>query len=347
MLSMADFYYKKYELIEDWDKDSQDSYGSRKIYGSEVTTESLSDGGQYISSSGGYTDFQKVETNVNGFNDYELEPTNFQEFPLGTDQRVFADAAEYTNYEPGEAIAEGYITYKDSFTTYWQIEKIHYLSNEYTIYKHYSPGELLAEDVILDDSYPKNGPKDGYWWIRGKEYTIPPPKLISPANGLIINAKEGDTIPYFVFELQPREDNDPYDYHIRARFGTTSDMRGQNNPLINYESKNNQSNWEYYDGSTWQAFPGGGVSAGTKVRCQPPIDAFDFGFFYWDATAHNPNWQYGIISPFRLFIFVDETDEVYKLMIGDIEYKALGLDIKEASNGTVGKININLNNHKI
>lgn len=345
---MTDFYYKKYELIEDWDKDNANAYDSRKIFGSQVNTESMSDGGAYVSNSGAYTTFNKTSTNINGFNDYELEPSDFQQFPIGLDQNAFADAAYFLDgYETGEAIVEGYITYQDNFTTYWHIEKVHYLSNQYTIYKHYSPGKLLAEDIILDDSYPKNGPKDGYWWVRGKEYTIPPPKLISPENGLIINAKEGDTIPYFVFELQPREDNDTYDYHIRTRFGTTSDMRGQNNPIINYESRLDQSNWEYYDGSAWQPFPSGGVSAGTKVRCKPPISAFDFGFFYWDATAFNPNWQYGIISQFRLFIFVDETDEVYKLMIGDIEYKASELEIIEASNGTVGKININLSNHNL
>jgi len=337
------YYYKKYKLLTTWDTNSSGAVDSKKIFGNQVTTESVSEGGTYVSGTGGYTEYEKKSDNINGFNDYELEASDFQDWPIGTDQSIYADAAQYIpEYELGEAIAEGYPTFKDGFTLYWHIDKIHYLSNEYTIYKHYSPGKLLAEEVLLDTSYPKDGPKDGYWWVRGQRYTIPAPTLISPDNAFQIN--KDDDMPYFVFKLNPRVDGDSNKYHARVRFGYRSDFLNYEEML---ESKEDQTNWEYYNGSEWVAFPSNGVSANTKVRVKPTRDNYKFGFYYWDATAHNPQWNYGISSEHRLIIVITDSDEKYFLIIGGARHYALNLNLTEASNGSVGKINIGLSNHNL
>ena len=205
-------------------------------------------------------------------------------------------------------------------------------------------GALLETNVIKDHTYPANGHKNGYWWIRKGLYTIPAPALISPDNAHEVNKKDGDEMPYLVFELTPRETNDSNLYHVRARLGFRSDF-------ADYElylgSKEDVSNWEYYDGSTWQSFPPGGVSANTKVRIKPDVESFEFGFYYWDCTAYNSQWGYGVSSEHRVIIVLDETDGVYVLVVNGIQYNAINLKISESSNGETGLINIVLSNNNI
>ena len=65
------------------------------------------------------------------------------------------------------------------------------------IVERHSKGELLETNVVKDSSYPVNGPKDGYWWVRKGPYTIPPPELISPENAFMLNRKTGEEMPIF------------------------------------------------------------------------------------------------------------------------------------------------------
>jgi len=205
-----------------------------------------------------------------------------------------------------------------------------------------SKGKLLQENTILDDSYPVDGPKDGYWWVRKGLYTIPAPILISPENAKIINKEDADVMPYLVFELVPREENDSNLYHVRARIGIRSDFQEYTEI---FDSKNDTTSWEIYDGVNWVSFPQEGVPAGTKCRIKPDINLYKFGFYYWDATAHNPQWGYGINAKHRMIIVVDDTDERYVLSIAGRDYKAMQLNVSESANGELGSINITLSNH--
>lgn len=212
------------------------------------------------------------------------------------------------------------------------------------IVKKYSRGVLLETNVVKDSSYPVNGPKDGFWWVRKGPYTIPPPELISPKNAFMLNRKTGEEMPSFEFLLVPREIDDQNLYHARIRIGTHSDFSDYD---VYLESKEDTTGWECFLDGKWVPFPAEGVPAGTRVRINPKIEAIGFGFWYWDATAYNPNWGYGASSQHRLIIVIDEADRPFIVSINGISYNPLELRVSESSNGELGSIEIVLSNHNI
>lgn len=212
------------------------------------------------------------------------------------------------------------------------------------IVERHSKGELLETNVVKDSSYPVNGPKDGYWWVRKGLYTIPPPELISPENAFMLNRKTGEEMPSFEFLLVPREIDDQNLYHVRIRIGTHSDFSDYD---VYLESKEDTTGWECFLDGKWVPFPAEGVPAGTRVRINPKIEAIGFGFWYWDATAYNSNWGYGVSSQHRLIIVIDEADRPFIVSINGISYNPLELRVSESSNGELGSIEIVLSNHNI
>lgn len=217
--------------------------------------------------------------------------------------------------------------------------------DETIIHKEYSRGELLETDLVKNDSYPKNGPGPDkeFWWVRREKYTIPPPILKSPENGYRIN--EGDEFPSLIFELVEREENDSNSYHARVRISERTDFTSETSE---FESKEDLTNWEYYDGNNWVSFPAGGVPANTEVKFTPPnTDMLDFGFYYWSASAFNSKWGYGRSANARLLLSLQETDRKYLLMINGNKFDALSLEVSETCNGELGQMNIELLNKNV
>lgn len=212
------------------------------------------------------------------------------------------------------------------------------------IVKKYSRGALLETNVVKDSSYPKNGPRAGFWWVRKGPYTIPPPELISPENAFMLNRKTGEEMPSFEFLLVPREIDDQNLYHARIRIGTHSDFSDYD---VYLESKEDTTGWEYFYKNEWVPFPPEGVPAGSRIRVRPEIENVKFGFLYWDAAAYNPKWAYGMNSEHRLIIVIDEADRPFIVSINGISYNPLELRVSESSNGELGSIEIVLSNHNI
>ena len=212
------------------------------------------------------------------------------------------------------------------------------------IVKKYSRGALLETNVVKDSSYPKNGQRAGFWWVRKGPYTIPPPELISPKNAFMLNRKTGEEMPSFEFLLVPREIDDQNLYHARIRIGTHSDFSDYD---VYLESKEDTTGWECFLDGKWVPFPVEGVPAGTRVRVRSEIENVKFGFLYWDAAAYNSKWAYGMNSEHRLIIVIDEMDRSFILSINGISYNPLELGVSESSNGELGSIEIVLSNHNI
>lgn len=212
--------------------------------------------------------------------------------------------------------------------------------------KKYHRGSLLETNIIRDDTYPVDGQKDGYWWVRKGPYTIPPPELISPENAFVLNLlnKEEEQPLYFEFRFVPREEDDQNLYHARVRLGPRSDFSDYD---VYLESKEDTTGWEYFYKNEWVPFPAEGVPAGSRIRVRPEIENVKFGFLYWDAAAYNPKWCYGMNSEHRLIIVIDEADRPFIVLINGISYNPLELRISESSNGELGSIEIVLSNHNI
>ena len=318
---------------------------------------------------GAYTNYINHKIKVaSGIYTYEFEltdpklspyPFNFHdENQIVVGETVY-DRGDNWGYD-SDSIVKGYVSFFDprSGDIYMQITDVIYhgtsevAENDIKTYNvNYSKGKFI-ETLVRNETYPINGPRSGddYWWVRGKPFTIPAPELISPENAYAAHESDSE-LPYFVFELTSRTiapgvNTDNNEYHARLRIGDRSDFA--NNIYVLLESKDDQSLWEYYDGSNWQPFPAGGVNAGTRVRVKPDInDITDWGFYYWDATAYNSNWGYGQ-SNFRMFVFITPaSDGAYLLTIGGRRYYAIDLNIQEAANGELGQIDIKLVNNKI
>lgn len=356
---MANYYwYDKYELKEEWNREEEGAISEEVITDSDITKTNVS--GEGLGGLYGYSDgdvhigYSTKSNDIHGYSDYYLSLDPAVSYPIDTEDDVydwFTGWYDDTYYNQGDAIAEGYITYSDGGKVYWNVTSLITLDSTYMIYYHAEKGDLLEEDIVKDDTYPKNGYKDGFWWVRKKLFTIPAPVLISPDNAFVL--EEGDDIPYFVFELQGRDiippiDEDNNSYHVRLRMGEDSDFKS--GLIVEKESKEDQSGWEYYNETSeaWESFPSGGVPAYTKVRYQPDLSSLKFGFFYWSATAHNPSWGYGANSITRSFIsVVNAGDRLYILSINGKEYRAVDLSVKESSNGELGNIEFTLMNHRI
>ena len=360
---MTEYFYDKYSKITEIKAVPAGAYGDYFAPGINTSTDRFSHGGVIYESyfRGAYTNYtnKKIEV-ASGIYRYEFEltdpklspyPFNFHDENQIVAGETVYDNGHYWGWAVG-SIVKGYVSFFDpkSGDIYMQVTDIiyhgtsgvgvHETINYDTVY---SRGGFI-ETLVRNETYPVNGAKNGYWWIRKGKYTIPAPTIIIPGNSFEVNKKDGDDMPYLVFELTPRETNDSNLYHVRARLGFRSDFADYE---VYLESKEDVNNWEYYDGSTWQSFPPCGVSANTKVRIKPDVESFEFGFYYWDCTAYNSQWGYGVSSKHRVIIVLDETDGVYVLVVNGIQYNAINLKISESSNGETGSINIVLSNHNI
>ena len=370
---MTEYFYDKYALNIDYEEISQTeatSTASSTVYADNIIEDDVSQDGIIIEFNSKEPSLELMEPVVDfgfGFNfknEYEVVVNRSYggikdyKFVVSGDTDGLSVTLGTNIYRKiSDHKIEKYITIFRSIFDYhylWvtiQVRKMAILELEVVnIVTKYSKGALLYSNVIRDGTYPVNWYKNGYWWVRGKPFTIPAPELISPENAYLAHESDSE-LPYFVFELTSRTiapgvDTDNNEYHARLRIGDRSDFA--NNIYVLLESKEDQSLWEYYDGSDWQPFPAGGVNAGTKVRVKPDInDITDWGFYYWDATAYNSNWGYGQ-SNFRMFVFITATSGgAYQLTIGGRRYYAIDLNIQESTNGELGQIDIKLVNNKI
>lgn len=251
-------------------------------------------------------------------------------------------------------ILRGYTTYYYNGRYYWVADKRIKLfdydqpTSEWPkVYNVGTRGQLLETDLIKPNTYPIDGIRDGFWWVRKEPYTYPPPILLSPKNGYIVRIDEGEEVPYLVIELQERfAGSDSNLYHVRISMGFNSDFKGTD--LI-FESKIDNSMFEYStdEGANWNPFPSGGVPALSWVRIKPDTALFGFGFYYWSATAYGSQWGYGKQASPRMLISITDTDDVYFLTINGKRYYAKDIMVKESSNGEISNVNFTLLNNKI
>ena len=163
-----------------------------------------------------------------------------------------------------------------------------------------------------------------------------PPNNRSPDTNTETNNRQ----PYFEFVLPANDESDSLKYHAKFRISTTSDM---NNLIIDYDSKDDQSQWELWDGSQWVTFPSGGVNPDSKIRVKPDF-ALQYGFLYWNCASWETNYGYGLnTSTWKINILIS-TNKPYVLTIEGTEYNAYSINVSETSNGEVGSIDFVLNN---
>lgn len=357
---MAQYWYDKYALIQEYVESTEP--GSFKIQTENVLTEDLGEYAITVTISDNFwfhnhfkTAYDvKTKTQYGDFNACELILSG-EEKPIGDvhGQDVFYKFDTITYNRQRHTGLFEYRVYSKiiiprdplppTITVDLQIMKRVYLE-EISIFERNAPGGLLEKDLILDDSYPIDGPKNGYWWTRKGLYTIPPPILISPQNSLWVNIVEGEEIPHLTFQLVPREANDSNLYHVRVRLGTQTDFLTHN--IERFESKEDLTGWEILEGTEWVPFPAEGVPAGTICRIKPDTSKYEFGFIYWSATAHNPQWGYGAEAQHRMIIIVDDAGK-FVLMINGRRYNPMQLNVSESSNGELGSMDIVLDNHNI
>lgn len=246
---------------------------------------------------------------------------------------------ELTDYQLTNVWAAFSYNWKITMLEFERKNEIKLKEIELFLYQEKGP---LIEIIVADEgTYPINGPAGGFWWVKGIEYTLPAPELISPE----INFKALEAIPEFEIKIKKREEGDSRKYHARIRIAQRSDMRNSN---FVFESKEDQEGWQFYNEGTdeWEPFPQEGVNPETRVKYQPDISP-DFGFYYWDAAAWHEEFKYGLDAISRAIIIIVETDQVYELTIRGIPYRATGLEIIESANGEIGSIRIQLINENI
>lgn len=358
---MADYYwYDKYEVVPSWTKDPAEEeqvMDSKYLFSGDNVIEDTPDTeGEFMYSPYGSYEINPYAT----YGDYEskhfemVESLTYSEAWARGHIYVISEKRQIDGHEVVLEVLRGYLTYQSNGRYYWIADKRYKLfdydkplSEWPKVYNVGVKGDLLETDLIKPNTYPVDGIQDGYWWVRKEPYTYPPPILISPENAYILRLDEKAEVPYFVFELQERfEGNDNNLYQVRTSFGFNSDYTGD--PVI-YESAKDNSVFEYSTdgGSTWQAFPSEGVPALSWVRIKPPAENFEFGFYYWTATAYGQEWGYGRRANPRLLIVITDTDDVYFLTINGKRYLARDIKVIESSNGEVSNIRLELLNNNI
>lgn len=116
------------------------------------------------------------------------------------------------------------------------------------------------------------------------------PTLNSPAAG----ASTYDRTPTFDLTLGTVTDNDDASLHAVVKVSPNSDLSG----AAVYRSKDSQTGWEYYDGTSWVAFPTGGVAKGSRVRFTPQANIPATGSLYWSGAAQD-DWAEGYLAAAR------------------------------------------------
>lgn len=146
--------------------------------------------------------------------------------------------------------------------------------------------------------------------------------------------------PTFEMTLPANDETDNLLYHARLRVADNSAMR---EPDFLLESRVDQSNWEYYDGTNWQPMPSEGVPADTKVRVTLPRK-MGFSFFYWDTASWEISYGYGLNSAVRKINILISTEKPYVLAVEATTYDCYSLTATETSNGEIGSIDFTVNN---
>ncbi|MGM0437497.1 MAG: hypothetical protein ACQEQD_04430 [Bacillota bacterium] len=168
------------------------------------------------------------------------------------------------------------------------------------------------------------------------------PVLKTPVSG----TETEDTQP--TFEIYVPEDPDNTvatdSYHAKIIFSENSAMT---DVIYEYESKENQTGWEYYDTDTssWEDVPPGGFPADSDVRLTIQ-DELSPGLVYWTAKTYEGNDTYGDApSPNSIRIqYQLAEDEGYKLIIEDTEWDAYSIEVTRTSNGELANFNFEVNN---
>jgi len=173
-----------------------------------------------------------------------------------------------------------------------------------------------------------------------KTFTTLYPYLSSPTHSSPTDgSKTKDRNPYFEFTLNSRSDSENTgNVHARVRISNYLNMV---DPIV-IESKDSQTNWEYWSGSAWTAFPAGGVPQGSKVRLKP-INSLPIGTLYWDTAAYDGTHYGSNSTPWSVRILIS-VEDLYVLLVDNKDYKAVNISVIEASNGQVGSINFTLKN---
>jgi hypothetical protein len=175
----------------------------------------------------------------------------------------------------------------------------------------------------------------------GNDFTIetPYPYLEAPERDTpTADSKITDRKPYFEFTLPENTDNPATKYHARIRIDEYVDM--QNATVL--ESKDSQDTWELWNGSSWIAFPSGGVDPESTVRVQP-VNNLDIATLYWDVASWDGT-VYGTNSTSWKFRILLTADGLYILLIEGVEYNAYAISVRETANGQIGEIQFMLNN---
>lgn len=140
----------------------------------------------------------------------------------------------------------------------------------------------------------------------------------------------------FIFNLIEDTDNSAVKYHARIRLDDYSSIPA---PTV-YQSKDDQTNWEYWTGAAYAAFPAGGVDPGTKVKYTKTLA---LGISYWDIASWDGYGYGSIITPYKIKIVIT-VNNLYFLDIDGTEYDAYSLRVVETSNGEIGEIVAVINN---
>ncbi len=163
------------------------------------------------------------------------------------------------------------------------------------------------------------------------EYTfepiLPAPEKLNPENDL----RTTDSEHYFEFTLTEDSENSATKYHAKIMFDKFINF---NNPTI-FESETDQTDWEYWTGATWSAFPSDGVNPGTKIRYQ--YDLPDLGIYYWDVQSKD-DYDYSLKAPAWKIRILMVIVGLYYYEIETVAYKVYDLQISETSNGELGQI---------
>ncbi|SDM21168.1 hypothetical protein [Halarsenatibacter silvermanii] len=368
------YYWDKYDLFEEWvDHEPGEYVDTRSVNTGGLSREHFKSWEVFSQDSsrisfmtlGAKAGSSKVE--LSGDNPKltgRLDEDRFPEFNFSVNRistEMYRSSAKVYYHESGNSfrpsgdILEADISWIrvydkrwDSWFTDWRIshirvENIKKLSLEKkTEYKTRDIGNWLETVLAPSGTYPRKGSQGGYWWVRGKEYTIEIPELIYPENGA--DFEEGPN--HFEFELKERLFDCPGNYHARIRVGRRSDFN-----ITTFMADSTRSadrgNFEYWNGDVWESFPSGGVAGDTKVRYTVPgsVDWDSFAFYYWDAIAYNSDFGYSPPARYRSFLNLGDTDDVYLLLINGIPYPANRLKLVESSNGRIGRMDIRLLNY--
>jgi len=376
---IREYYYEKYELIDEWVETEPSEYVDTKMVKTDEVEKEESPHEDYL-----WFDYRNAPNTVIGRNvylDYEIapdgdsgyklelagerpripQPSNCQlsfNFETGARHHYGFSAYRYFDHPtPVYAITDGIFT--EYRTTYFDVSDTRADSQQWcswgifeaeldAVYrmtlKEKEMYRIQLKGDYIETIIGEEGeyPEDG---IQNGYWWVRQEEYKLEAPELIYPeaiSKIEEKVEYFELETKPRITYDPGGYHLRLRVGIRSDFQEQ---LFSVDTRDSRDNWQYYDGTAWQQFPESGVAANTRVRYNVPENIeWDFGVYFWSAQQYHWFWGYGPLAPFRSIILLTETDQVYKLYINGIPYRIKELNLEESSNGEIGQIDIQLIN---